>query len=54
MRRLLAGGHSQASVARKLQVHRMTLAAFIKKEKIPLPTKGCLARGKRGKPGAAL
>jgi DNA invertase Pin-like site-specific DNA recombinase len=32
--RLLESGYSQASVARKLHVHRLTLSAFMKREHI--------------------
>lgn len=36
VRRLLEHGYSQSAVARKLHVHRLTLAAFIKRENIAL------------------
>ena len=34
VRRLLSNGYSQAAAARKLRVHRLTLAAFMKRENI--------------------
>jgi DNA invertase Pin-like site-specific DNA recombinase len=36
IRHLLANGHSQSAAARKLNVHRLTLATFIKRENIML------------------
>ena len=36
VRRLLGSGYSQSAAARKLRVHRLTLAAFMKRENIAL------------------